>query len=207
MLNLPFTYHIAPQLQQTGQVKSTPLAAPFSGPAEPCDLLWNTGMASQDLNQQLAEFQQATENGGLAGALRYLNARTAYRYTAIYRLDGQMMRNIHIYDRQGASTADLSEVPLGDSFCQFVIAENGFSTANSATDDRLLGHAYRGILNAYFGLPLSRKAGSIYGTFCHFDFKAIQLPDSEIPLIEAVSSLLMDQLESEVSGSDVSIRA
>jgi len=70
----------------------------------------------------------------------------------------------------------------------------------------LPGHACRGTLNAYFGLPLSRKPGSIYGTFCHFDFKAMHLPDSEIPLIEAVSSLLMDQLESEASDIAASIQ-
>ncbi|MDB5885791.1 MAG: hypothetical protein JWR74_1962 [Polaromonas sp.] len=158
-------------------------------------------MESQDLNQQLVDFAQAVNSQGLHGALRFLNARTAYRYSAVYRLDGQMMRNIHIYDRQGENTADLNEVPLGDSFCQFVMAENGFATANSATDPRLLGHAYQGILNAYFGLPLSRKPGTIYGTFCHFDFQAIQLPDSEIPFIEAAADMLMDHLELQQAGS------
>jgi len=69
-------------------------------------------MASQDLNQQLAQFRQAAASGGSAGALCYLNARTSYRYTAICRPDGQMMRNIPMYDRQGASTADLSNMLL-----------------------------------------------------------------------------------------------
>lgn len=155
--------------------------------------------APQELNEQLAEFRSAVEKGGLPGALCHRNARTSYRYTAIYRLDGQMMRNIHIYDRQSESTANLSEMPLGDSFCRFVMADNGFSTANSATDDRPQGHSYRGILNAYVGLPLSRKPGTIYGTFCHFDFEPMQIADSEIPLIEAAASVLMDHLEQEDS--------
>jgi len=148
-----------------------------------------------ELDQQLAQFRLAFESGGLYGALRYLNARTAFRYTAIYRLDGQMMRNIHVYDRLGESPSSLSEVPLGDSFCQFVMRDNGFSTVNSANDARLLGHPYQGVLNSYFGLPLSRKAGTIFGTFCHFDVEPMVIPDSEIPLLEAVSPVLMDQLD------------
>ena len=149
----------------------------------------------QELDQPLAQFHLAFKSGGLYGALRYLNARTTFRYTAIYRLDGQMMRNILLYDRQGENPVSLSEVPLNDSFCQFVIRDNGFKTNNSANDARLPGHAYQGILNAYFGLPLSRKAGTIYGTFCHFDLEPMEISDREIALLEAVSTVLMDQLD------------
>ena len=106
-----------------------------------------------------------------------------------------MMRNIHVYDRQGENPSSLSEVPLSDSFCQFVMRDNGFSTVNSANDARLLDHPYQGVLNSYFGLPLSRKAGTIYGTFCHFYVEPMVIPDSEIPLLEAVSPVLMDQLD------------
>ena len=148
-----------------------------------------------ELDQQLAQFRLAFDSGGLYGALRYLNARTTFRYTAIYRLDGQMMRNIFLYDRQGENPTSLSEVPLGDSFCQFVMRDNGFNTANSGNDARLLGHPYQGVVNSYFGLPLSRKAGTIYGTLCHFDVEPMMIPDSEIPLLEAVSPVLMDQLD------------
>ncbi|MDB5939132.1 MAG: guanylate cyclase, partial [Polaromonas sp.] len=71
----------------------------------------------QEIDQQLAQFRLAFERGGLLGALGYLNARTSFRFTAIYRLDGQMMRNIHLYDRLGEYPVSLSEVPLGESFC------------------------------------------------------------------------------------------
>ena len=155
-------------------------------------------MAPQDLhelNQQLVQFHHAFEKGGLYGALGYLNRRTSFRYTAIYRLDGQMMRNIFLYDRLGENPTHLAEVPLVDSFCQFVLEDNGFNTVNSANDARLLGHPYQGVLNSYFGLPLSRAAGTIYGTLCHFDFEPMKISDSEIALLEAVSTLLMDQLD------------
>ncbi|MDB5778652.1 MAG: guanylate cyclase [Polaromonas sp.] len=148
----------------------------------------------QEIDQQLAQFRLAFERGGLLGALGYLNARTSFRFTAIYRLDGQMMRNIHLYDRLGEYPVSLSEVPLGESFCQFVLRNNGFSTADSAGDARLDGHPQQGVMNSYFGLPLSRRAGTIYGTLCHFDVEPMMLPDSEIFLLEAVSPVLMDQL-------------
>ena len=151
-------------------------------------------MVLQALDEQLAQFRSVIKSHGLNGALRYLNARTAFRYTAVYRLDGQILRNIHLYDRLGEAPGSLSEVPLGDSFCQFVIRDQGFGTADSSQDDRLLGHPYRGVLNAYFGLPLSRTAGTLYGTFCHFDVKPVWIDDSEIPLLEALVPVLMDHL-------------
>ena len=152
-------------------------------------------MASHDLSQDLAKLQAALGSGGIDAALKFLNARTAFRYTAIYRFEGTMMRNVYLYDRQGEDTSSFAVVPLGDSFCQFVMAQDGFSTGNSAKDQRLVGHAYRGVLNAYFGLPLSRQPGTIYGTFCHFDLDPCVIPDSEIPFLESAVPLLMDQLE------------
>ena len=137
----------------------------------------------------------AFDSVGLYGALRYLNGRTTFRCTAICRLDGQMMRNIHLYDRQGENPTSLCEVPLVDSFCQFVLRDNGFNTVNSADDARLMGHPYQGVMNSSFGLPLSRKPGTIYGTLCHFDVEPMMIPDSEIPSPEAVSPVLMDQLD------------
>lgn len=151
--------------------------------------------ANEPLDQQLVRFHGALESGGLQEALHYLNARTTFRYTAIYRLDGQMMRNIVLYDRQGENPAALEEVPLGDSFCQFVMRDDGFNTVNSADDARLHGHRYQGVIHSYFGLPLSRRPGTIYGTLCHFDFEPMEIADSEIAFLETVSTLLIDRLD------------
>ena len=138
---------------------------------------------------------QALKQGGLQGALGYLNSRTMLRFTAIYRFEGQMVCNIFLYDRLGENPTHLVETPLGESFCQFVLRDQGFSTFNSAGDTQLPGHPYQGVLNSYFGLPLSRKAGTIYGIFCHFDTEPMEIPDSEIPLLEAVSVVPMEHLD------------
>ncbi len=147
-----------------------------------------------ELHADFDAFKAAIQAGGLDAALAFLNRRTDFRYTAIYRLDGNMMRNIRLYDRRGEDASSLAEVPLGDSFCQFVIAENGFHTTHSKHDERLNGHVYQGVLNAYFGLPLSRSPGSIYGTLCHFDFDSKEISDGEVPFLEAVRPLLMERL-------------
>ena len=84
---------------------------------------------------------------------------------------------------------------MGDSFCQYGMAENGFSTSDSSSDERLSSHAYRGILNSYVGLPLSRNPGSIYGTFCHFDLSPQAVPDNELLFLESVTPELMRHLE------------
>ncbi len=148
----------------------------------------------QATHTELDDFQTVIDAGGLDAALAYLNSRTDFRYTAIYRLQGGMMRNICLFDRRGEDVSNLTEVPLGDSFCQFVIRDDGFRTANSADDARLDGHVYQGVLNSYFGLPLSSQPGTIYGTLCHFDFDPKQIADSEVPFLESVRPLLMARL-------------
>jgi hypothetical protein len=148
----------------------------------------------QATRTELDEFQSLIDRGGLDAALAYLNRRTDFRYTAIYRLQDGMMCNISLFDRRSEDTSQLAEVPLGESFCQFVMADGGFQTADSATDDRLDGHVYKGILNSYYGLPLSSEPGTIYGTLCHFDFDPRQIADSEVPFLESVRPLLMSRL-------------
>lgn len=152
-------------------------------------------MPGMTLPDAMEKFRDAMAAGGVAKALEFLNARTDYRYTAIFRFEGDVMRNIWLYDRLGESGASFASVPLGDSFCQYVMAENGFCTSDSGNDERLASHAYRGVLNSYVGLPLSLEGGSIYGTFCHFDFTPQSVPDNEIPFLESVTPELMKYLK------------
>jgi GAF domain-containing protein len=151
--------------------------------------------AGEVMSQGRGPFLAEIELGGLEAGLKFLNARTDYRFTAIYRFEGDTMRNIYLFDRLGESVSNFAKVPLGDSFCQLALAEGGFYTANSSLDERVQGHPKQGVLNAYFGLPLSRKPGTIYGTFCHFDYKPLVLDDSEIEFLKSVTPWLLDYLE------------
>ncbi|QJW84410.1 GAF domain-containing protein [Ramlibacter terrae] len=56
-------------------------------------------------------------------------------------------------------------------------------------DSRLEGHPYQGIVNSYVGVPL-REGDALIGTFCHFDFPALPLPDAEFALMRDAAGLL-----------------
>jgi GAF domain-containing protein len=155
----------------------------------------NPVVARATLSEGRGPLLAEIERGGLEAGLKFLNARSAYRYTAIYRLEGAMMRNIYLYDRLGEAVSDFAKVPLEESFCQFVMAGGVFCTGDSGQDARLRDHPYQGVLNAYFGLPLSRKPGTLYGTFCHFDFRPQVIEDSEIEFLQSVTPWLLDYLE------------
>ncbi len=58
----------------------------------------------------LADLLGALESGGLSSALAVLNARTAHRFTSMYRFDGSMLRNLTFYDRENP-TADRRFAP------------------------------------------------------------------------------------------------
>ena len=138
----------------------------------------------------LAAFRQTLDVGGIAAGLQFLNARVEYRCSAIYRLENLTMHNVATYDRTGATSNSLLAVPLSDSFCQHVIRDGSFVTDDSSTDPRLAGHPYSGVVVSYYGLPLTRVPGEIYGTFCHFDYVERTVPDSEIAFLEKAARLL-----------------
>ena len=140
-------------------------------------------------------FEEAMERGGVHGALAFLNARSPYRYTAIYRFDGEMVSNLYLFDRLGTVSSDPTPVPMDDTFCQFVGTSGNFSTNNSLQDPRLVEHPQREVFQSYFGLPLSRKPGTIFGSLCHFDSSPQSIDDDEIPFLESIAPELMKHLK------------
>ncbi|MES2634189.1 MAG: GAF domain-containing protein [Pseudomonadota bacterium] len=130
--------------------------------------------------------RDALRTSGLSAALRLLNDRVPHRFTAVYQLNGELMRNIAIVDKAGKVIADdLLTVPLALSFCQFVLRDGLFRLEGNA-DDRLEGHPYRGVVQSYVGVPLTLDAGLV-GTFCHFDFPPMALADEEFSFMEEVA--------------------
>ena len=149
----------------------------------------------QTTNLEIAAFKAKLEAGGVEAAIEFLNSRTPFRYSAIFRLEGDQIRNLYLYDRKHQTMSQPHPMPLRESFCQIVVDEGTFTTVHSAVDARVDGHAKQGVLNAYFGLPLVDTPGSIFGTFCHFDPEPKSLDTPEIPFLEAVTPLLMPYLK------------
>ena len=139
----------------------------------------------------LAQVEAELAQNGLMGVLRFLNARVPHRFTAVYRLDHQMLVNIATFDKHlHLEALDLKAVPLNDSYCQFVLRDGLFLTDDSGQDARLEGHPYAGIVGSYIGVPISRKAGSLHGTLCHFDLASHPISDEEFLLLERAALLL-----------------
>ena len=152
------------------------------------------------MNEALNTLTQILDAEGLEAGLKWLNNRVPHRWTAIYKLVDQTMCNTAIVDKQAqADHSALSMVPLQDSFCQFAMRDGQFVAENTGQDSdvRLQGHAYRGVLNAYVGLPLMINQRTMYGTLCHFDNSAIAIADTEFEFLQHVAQLLPRYLKAQ----------
>ncbi|MBO9513617.1 MAG: GAF domain-containing protein [Variovorax sp.] len=133
-------------------------------------------------------FLEVVRGDGIAAALAWLNAGVPHRFSAIYRFEGALLRNEFFCDKKGAARpAFLLAVPFEVSFCQFALRDGAFRTDDSGTDDRLLGHPYRGVVVSYHSVPLTTLEGEIWGTLSHFDTEALHLDDEEFALLQAVA--------------------
>ncbi|MGH8411031.1 MAG: hypothetical protein ACRERT_07395 [Pseudomonas sp.] len=152
-------------------------------------LLMNRPEESAD--EGIQGFVSVCETQGLAAALDQLNKRVTHRFTAVYRLEGQLLRNVELVDKAGEARPEhLEEVPIGTSFCQFVLRDGLFMTNNSGHDDRLNGHPYKGVMVAYHGVPIPGRNGSLFGTLCHFDVQEQPLSDAEFAHLRNVARVL-----------------
>jgi len=123
------------------------------------------------------------------GALAFLNAGVPHRYSAVYRIDGGILKNVLLHDKAGELRPDfLAEVPFETSFCQFVIRDGHFQTCESGADPRLDGHPYQGVMVSYHGVPILGD-GEIWGTLCHFDTVRRTLTDEEFELLRESSRI------------------
>ncbi len=147
-----------------------------------------------DIGASLAEYSQLLERDGPAG-LGYLNARVPHRFTALNRFDGDVIRNLYVFDKQGVLRPEyVKPVAMGDSFCQFVLRDGYFVACDTAADERLAGHRYKGAYNAYVGVPILDNVGDLWGTLCHLDFVAHDMPDDEFDFFQRASRVLSRHL-------------
>lgn len=141
--------------------------------------------------RNVSHFLSTLDAQGPSAALAYLNEGVPHRYSAIYRLSNGMFENVYLHDKRGeVIPAFLAAVPFTDSFCQFVRRDLPFSTADSATDPRLDGHRYQGVVMSYHGVPIVDEDGEILGTLCHFDIDAYDLSDPEFVLLQEAAGPL-----------------
>lgn len=143
--------------------------------------------------ESVQQLRALIEAHGMDKALQVLNKRVPHRFTAIYRFNGEAMVNVSFADKQGEPLPpDFASVPVGSSFCQFVMRDGWLKLEGD--DPRLEGHVYRGVMQSYVGMPLMRSDSEVYGTFCHFDFPPVSIPDSEFGFLTRVAKVLPSYL-------------
>ena len=129
---------------------------------------------------------------GPHAVLAYLNSRTRFRFSAIYRADPPLLHNLYLFDRENPSVNLAGDVArLDDTYCSFV-CDGGrpFQSRNASKDDRLRTHVARDRVLSYCGAAIRRESGVVWGTLCHYDVRPRIIPRSESEVLEVVAAVL-----------------
>ncbi|GAB6194957.1 GAF domain-containing protein [Lysobacter xanthus] len=110
------------------------------------------------------------EHGHTRDAIVLLNWLDDFRFTALFRFDGDWLRYVEMYDREDPQGARGDDLPVVASYCQLV-RESGAAVEirDSLRDARVDGHPKRDVVRSYCSAPLFDDAGRLCGTVCHFD--------------------------------------
>ena len=141
-------------------------------------------------------FARILASSGPTAALAFLNERTRFRFTGVYRAEPPLLYNVHLYDRENPTLNVSGDVRrLDETYCEFVCGEDRpFDTPDAPADHRLEAHAARQRVQSYCGVPIRHASGRVWGTLCHFDARPRLLPRSEIALLELVAPCFAPRL-------------
>lgn len=146
---------------------------------------------SNTSSEVLRSLEKILEQDGVQAGIEFLNARVAHRYTCVFELKGDMLKSRYVYDKlQRITPESLKEVKLKDSFCQFVLRDGIFATFSSSHDERVEDVKATEKFDAYVGVPLMDGSGVLFGTLCHIDASALDLPAEEFLILENAALLL-----------------
>ena len=149
-----------------------------------------------------SEFFSLLARSGLHDALGYLNGRTRFRFTGVYRCEPPVLVIESLYDRENPSLEQCGGVrQLDGTFCSIVLATGEvFATGNAPADPRLEGYSARREIISYSGAPIRMPSGRIAGVLCHYDLRLRLLPQGELEVLESVTPYLAHYLETQRPG-------
>ena len=128
---------------------------------------------------------------GVGSVLEYLNTHTQHRFTGLYRLDGAVLRNVALFDREQQRSQRGADSPLCDTYCSIVAETQASVVITDATiDPRAANNAGRTAVLSYCGALVRATDGTPIGTLCSFDPAPQPVMDDEIALLEATARLL-----------------
>lgn len=142
-----------------------------------------------------ARIVEALRAGDVSAALGAINTRTRYRFTGLYRVEGPLLRNLALFDRENPHIDGHGHVcPIAETYCSIVDATAcAFTTFDARSDERLARHPARRAVVSYAGVPVAGEAVS--GSLCHFDPRPRLLPHGELAFLERVAPLFATILQ------------
>ena len=142
------------------------------------------------LDELTRELQAILRGEGLHATLQFLNARTRFRFTGLYRIDAPTLHNLCLFDRENPEIVLSGAVPLRETYCS-IVGDQGvdFATDDAGADPRLADHPARGSVIAYCGTPVV-VGGRCIGSLCHFDSRPRLVPVEELPLLTRAAAVI-----------------
>ena len=80
----------------------------------------NATAESEPLGEAVTQFRRTLKSDGLWAGMRYLNRLSPYRYSAVFRFEGAMLRNVCLVDREESAVRNCPEMPVTESYCVYV---------------------------------------------------------------------------------------
>lgn len=146
-------------------------------------------------NVTVEQARQLLADKGIHDALRFLNGRTPHRFTAVYRFDGAMLRNVHLVDQLDPAVRRSDDAPLAETYCSRVgLERRTFLSPDTTRDPRLVAHAAREKYQSYCGVLLRNADGTPFGSLCHFDLTPREITSAEMDVLERVAPLIAREI-------------
>lgn len=153
------------------------------------------GASSPEWAAEVDSFAEALLVGGLGAALDFLNTRTDYRFTFIYKSEPPFARRVLVHDRESLYISSRDPVPVTQTFFEFMLTEPVFVTADGLLDERSCQHPARTHFRGFCGIQLLHADGRLYGWLAHASPGALAVPDHEAGFLQLVAEPLMQVLE------------
>lgn len=155
-------------------------------------------MYGTDIAQELGT---RLESAGLHGALAFLNSRTPHRFTGVYRYDGEVLRNVGLFDRFSPEQARGDDVPMGNAYCALVGNRGRSMMFADARDDPRFEWKPGSPVVSYCGALLRDAQGEPFGTLCHFDVHRCEPNLADLEVLDTVGPLVYGWLSRKAQSS------
>ena len=143
---------------------------------------------------EIVELENTLHRGGVRELLSWLNRRTPHRFTGIYRYDGDILRNLYLFDRSDPTVQSGGDELTIATWCA-LLREQGHSleVPDGTKETRFPLLPVTSVIS-YCGALIRDENGEPYGTLCHYDMLPCEQRISDIPLLEAATPLIYQRV-------------